>query len=149
MTDVEIEQMRSELKKSIVDKAKCMIGAYSELVPEVEKAIKDAGLKVDDEEILKRTDMFFHTSMQKTFEEKRETQAADARARQVVKRPAQKVEDNPNFHGKTLTMEEVMALQGQTGEGMKKSPCQERAERDKAIIEQKNKTIEELRKKDD
>lgn len=152
MTDIEIEEMRAELKKSIVDKAKCMVNAYAEIVPIVKDNIAGSGLKISDEELLSRTDMFFHMATQKTFEEKKELQREEEKKKQNEKNVMMQqrhATQNPynsagNFpQGKPLTMEEIEKLQKQAGPSGK-SPCQERAERDKKIIEEKNIEIAKL-----
>ena len=146
MTDLEIKQMREELKKSIVDKSQCMLDAFEIVAYNTEKTIKKTGLTdVSDEFVLTRASMFFGMSMDKVLEEKKEAAREEANRKHIEAQRRQSTHMQMPTQSQVMSMEEIEKMQAENAKrGGVKSPCQERAERDKKIIEAKEAEIKEL-----
>ena len=127
---VAMQKMKSEIKL----KTECMIDSYGEVYENVRKMFKESMMDTPEvNEVIKRTDMFWNIAFQNV---KKEYEMQNA----IINQP-------PNSMGGTHNAPVGFPPGFPTNKSGKKSPCQERAERDKKIIDEKIKTIEELKKK--
>ena len=91
MENTEItEQLKNEMKKSINDRASCMLDSYTTILAKTKDEIYDTiGYDIEPAEILKRTDMFFNLALQRMDREiaeiKQDKIAKEAREAQELR----------------------------------------------------------------
>ena len=130
---------RENMKKELVDKAQCMIDSYNLVLNSTANMFRSSQARnVTDSEIVTRTDMFWNMSLQRIDMEDQE-----------AKRLSEKRQhEYTHVHGSGQVVTAMPQGQPMHDQSIpvRKSPCQERAERDaKKIAEleaEKSKTIE-------
>ena len=120
-----VEHAREEMKKELVSKTDCMIDSYSKVLNNVATMFRNSKTGgLESSEVAQRADMFWNIALQRMDREEQEAKRLN--------------EQRNNDYMQSQRSGQVMQQQGQPMPPMsqagKKTPCQERAERDAKII---------------
>ena len=122
-----VAHAREEMKKELVSKTDCMIASYSKVLNNVATMFRNSKTGgLESSEVAQRADMFWNIALQRMDREEQE-------AKRVREQRQNEFEQAQRSGMPPMPQGQPMPPMPEAG---RKTPCQERAERDAKIIEE-------------
>ena len=122
-----VAHAREEMKRELIEKTTCMIDSYAQVLDNVVIMFRDSKTGgLESTEAAQRADMFWNIALQRIDKEEQEAKRINEQRRNEY------IQSQRNSAMPPMPQSQPMPPMPETG---RKSPCQERAERDAKIIE--------------